>query len=73
MMAEAAATDWIEWNGGECPVGDDQRVDVRFRDGDRDPFQVAGFWRKVRDFWRHEGGEFSGPASDIIAYRVLSA
>lgn len=27
------ADGWIEWEGGECPVGDDSLVDVRFPDG----------------------------------------
>ena len=28
-----ADDEWIEWNGGECPVDDDSLVDVRFPDG----------------------------------------
>ena len=30
---KADADGWIEWGGGECPVGDDSLVDVRFPDG----------------------------------------
>lgn len=30
---KADACGWIEWKGGECPVGDDSLVDVRFPDG----------------------------------------
>lgn len=55
---------WVEWNGGECPVADDDLIDVRIRDG-RVYYDADGF-----DFrWEHGGG-FS-PANDLIAYRVV--
>lgn len=51
---------WITWNGGERPVGGDEIVEVRFRDGDvfRD--------RSLGLFWAHDGDD-----EDIIAYRVV--
>lgn len=53
--------EWIEWQGGECPVADDTRVEVKFRSGECNSKFKAGTWN-----WKH-----SGWASDIIAYRVL--
>ena len=37
------ADGWIEWNGGECPVGDGDRIDVKFSDGD-EFFDVGSDW-----------------------------
>lgn len=36
IVAETApdADGWIEWGGGECPVGEGDRIDVKFSDGD---------------------------------------
>ncbi|WP_198302215.1 hypothetical protein [Bosea sp. AS-1] len=61
-------TDWIEWNGGECPVEDNyRRVSVRFRDDHDDPAETwtaaAGTW----DWEHHYGG------GDIVAYRLVDA
>lgn len=58
---------WTEWAGGECPVLDCVRVDVRFRDGDiAENLDPAG-WRWTR-FDLNPRGESSG--RDIVAYRV---
>lgn len=52
--------DWIEWPGGDCPVGGDVMVEVRLRDG-----------RIVRRLgWP---GLLSGYLNDIIAYRVVES
>lgn len=56
-------TDWIEWKGGECPVGEDVLVEVRWDDGITTGPLNAGAWR-----WRHIGNE-----SDIVAYRLVDA
>ena len=54
---------WIEWSGGECPVGDGERVQVRFEDG----------WVSGESFvptalrWNR-----SGKDSDIVAYRIFA-
>jgi hypothetical protein len=52
---------WIEWGGGQCPVADDQRVHVQFRDGevisDADGYCLR---------WSHKG-----TPRDIIAYRII--
>lgn len=51
---------WIEWGGGECPVGRELPVDIKFRDGDREEGgHQAGAYR-----WNHKG-----VCADIIAYR----
>lgn len=53
------ADGWIEWNGGDCPVGGD--VCVKFRSG---AIQGAGM-SAHRFYWKHDGD-----ISDIIAYRL---
>lgn len=59
--ALAAKNDgWIEWGGGECPVGASEMVDVIFGNGGRMSTNIADCWR-----WNH-----SGTSSDIISYRL---
>lgn len=59
--ALAAKNDgWIDWGGGECPVGASEIVDVIFGHGGRMSTNIADCWR-----WNH-----SGTSSDIIAYRL---
>ena len=56
------SNDWISWNGGECPVDGDVRVDVVYRDG----LALEG-WRAGGWGWdRIEGLE----EDDILAYRI---
>ena len=65
QLAEPARpepVEWIEWKGGECPLADGVKHQVRFR-GDS--------LSRVRDdaaswSWRHDCEDF-----DIVAYRVL--
>lgn len=55
-------SEWIEWNGGECPAEPDTRVLLKFRDGVGDlrfPWP-AGYWARGN----------TGYGSDIIAYRI---
>lgn len=72
----ATDSDWIEWKGGECPVDPDAQVHVRLRDGtnsettERRVLPVGSPMKAGPLFWQH-GGEFD-PATDIIAYRVVS-
>jgi len=58
------ADGWIPWNGGECPVGDDVRVEIRRRGGDI-ATHVASYF--IWHHWR------SGADRDheIVAYRVV--
>ncbi|WP_199777400.1 hypothetical protein [Bosea sp. FBZP-16] len=57
-------TDWIEWNGGECPVGRKDRVQVKLRDGyvtpQHEEYPAESF------VWNHAGGR----SWEIIAYRL---
>ncbi len=57
----AASDGWIEWCGGKCPLADDTKHEVRFRDGSTaiDPWPQT--W-----IWSHKGDN-----DDIIAYRVV--
>lgn len=61
---------WIDWAGGECPVLDCVRVDVKFRDGDiAENHDPAGWiWQHAcANPWGERGGR------DIIAYRLSDA
>lgn len=57
------ADDWVEWNGGDCPVPADTVVDVRFRGSIEDRRNPAAEW-----YWPQRGDP-----SDIIAYRIHRA
>lgn len=60
--ANTTNNDWIEWNGGECPVKPKSRVEHIMRDGGKD-IAVAGGLR-----WSHGG--WSG---DIMRYKVIES
>lgn len=52
---------WIEWNGGKCPVPKGVLIDLKLRGGNEwESNNAPGFGD-----WRHDGGD-----SDIIAYRL---
>lgn len=63
---------WIKWYGGECPVPDGTRVDVRFRSGKERYLEMAskgyvpGSFADM-EFWHNEGS-----SADIVAYRIAS-
>ena len=52
------ADGWIEWKGWKCPVGEGDRIDVKFSDGD-EFFDVGSDWG-----WGVDAG-----GCNIIAYR----
>lgn len=60
---------WIEWNGGECPVPKGTLVDLRYRANaceDRMAVPALTYGNMSdTDFWQHESH-----ACDIIAYRL---
>ncbi len=53
---------WIEWAGGECPVGNGVKVDLRFREGN-ELLEIDADWR-----WNHRD-----TPSDIVAYRLAGS
>lgn len=55
-------SEWIEWSGGECPVGGDEFVEVELRNGKTSSDRAINF------AWWCEPDEF-----DIVRYRVLPA
>jgi hypothetical protein len=56
-------TDWIKWNGGECPIKSDKtRVEIKYSDGD-----IAG--PALKNGWRWNWAN-NGTGGDIIAYRI---
>jgi hypothetical protein len=52
---------WYGWNGGECPVHPDTRVEVCFQHGSG-PEMLADQWE-----WAHDGTA----TEDIIAFRII--
>ena len=54
------ADGWIKWEGGECPVSGDARVEVCSKKGSKNTAR-ASMWQ-----WRH-----LGYLGDIIAYRIV--
>lgn len=62
VVVEAKQADgWIKWSGGEQPVANSTKVEVRYGEGTKD-CGPAGDWD-----WRHHG-DASG---DIVEYRVI--
>jgi len=53
---------WIEWKGGNCPVGSRTVVDVQLRNGETDR-------REAVDLYWHRD---IPPCDDIVAYRVVT-
>ena len=62
--AGAVPGEWIKWQGGECPISDGVRHQVKLRDG-----YLSSDDLEARSWvgWDHIDGE-----SDIVAYRVLA-
>lgn len=59
-LDKADEKEWIEWKGGDCPVDDEQRVEVKLRNGSlREEHAHYFIW----DHWESSG--------DIIAYRII--
>jgi len=56
---------WITWGGGECPVKNESRVEVKFRVAESEEFFAYEFR------WHHAKDESDNPKYDIIAYRVV--
>jgi hypothetical protein len=65
--------DWIEWNGGECPVEPDACVDIRFRDGIVTQRTCAGSWDDDNPAWSNWQHDQGTSDDDIIAYRVVKS
>lgn len=56
-------SEWIEWEGGECPVKSGVRVEVRLRDGTIERLDADSL-----DF-EHLPDDAE---TDIVAYRVVA-
>ena len=54
--------EWIEWNGGECPVPGDTLVDLKFADKGSCAVVSAG---------QFDWGHCDNPYFNIIAYRIV--
>lgn len=66
-MTQHPENDWIEWAGGECPVGVDTLVEINCRDGHSSVNPAS----HADTLWRHS--LTCHPEWDIIAYRVVHA
>lgn len=56
-------TNWIEWNGGKCPIKSD-KTRVEYKMINESPDICYG--KRLRWNW-----EYNGSHSDIIAYRII--
>lgn len=66
-------TDWIEWQGGECPVDSEEVIDARFRDGDVEYGIPAGLYAGTdctNCSWHHSTSNTGDRWDDIVAYRA---
>ncbi|WP_370426117.1 hypothetical protein AB9Q52_011090 [Pantoea vagans] len=61
-LGEGEWIEWIEWKGGECPVGDSGRVDLKLHNGHITRDVPAS----CVDDWSHKD-----LMTDIIAYRII--
>lgn len=64
-LVEDTAADvdaWIEWGGGKRPVGCNEPIEIRFRNGEEHRAPPVHHYE-----WRH-----LNKWSDIIAYRVVN-
>ena len=62
MTTEKIYGPWIKWNGGECPVPDDTRVEVKCRSG-----KVLEPRLAYRYSWSHIDSN-----SDIVEYHTVT-
>ena len=65
-----AATDWIEWKPGDCPVAHDTLVQVQLREETRGEAE-AQQPRPAR-FWNWKRGPRAA-LRNVIAYRVVQS
>ena len=61
MTTKTIYSDWIKWNGGDCPVLPDTAVEVKLRCGIIKQAAPAKSYR-----WRHDGD-----GVDIVEYRIV--
>lgn len=57
-------SEWIKWDGGDCPVPGGTPVVLRLRDG----YEFEESFDSAEFRWRHTGAE-----DDIMEYRVMSS
>lgn len=62
-VTSAQVNDWIDWHGGECPVGPSTPVEMRLRGG-----KVLETYQPGEMHWEHG---WLGGGADIVAYRVV--
>lgn len=62
-VTSAQVNDWIEWHGGECPVGPSTPIEVRLRSG-----KVVSTVQPGDLLWSHW---LVNDGSNIVAYRVV--
>lgn len=53
---------WITWTGGECPVDDNQMVEIKCKD------LSTGIHKASYYIWTNDDDDDSG---DIVAYRII--
>jgi hypothetical protein len=68
IMPQDHEGEWIAHDGRPMPIDWKTKVEVRFRDGDKEHNVLAGFWAAGYDWWQHQANNHS---CDIVAYRII--
>lgn len=65
--------EWIEWKGGNCPVGPNTQVYVRFQlaPHERVPVETERPQRAKNFFWNHNFHKGKPTEGNITAYRIF--
>jgi len=70
---EPNSGEWIKWEGGECPVGPETRVLVKFRVDERSLLGLAHRLETSQAFFDHADRLrwiHAGTPGDVVAYCV---
>lgn len=65
--------EWIEWNGGECPVFPHTKVRVKFHPmwSEPEPYESTDIKDAGDLWWDHRKCGDEPSAGNIIAYRIV--
>jgi len=61
---------WIEWNGGECPLAPETRVQWQIACETREEASKAQVVRQAQHLWWGRGEDWV--PGQLIAYRIVS-
>ena len=65
LVINTEPTDWIDWEGGDCPVHEGTPVKVKLRGGSELPTMLAG---NLPVDWYHYRDSIFGDEGDVDTY-----